>query len=508
MHGSDMVGLNRMSLDVNAFRSDDLVKRRTRARRSYDYVSLVTDDRESQQLPPWNTYLYRLQQEAPKPFCVASQREVPNKPEFYGNEFHGNISRSGADSLLVEDGCYLVRKSERAADAFTLAIRFNGETKNFKLYYDGQHFVGEKRFDTVYDLVADGLIHFYIELRAADYIKQLSSESTYEESPYMAYNQCRMRHDKTLRVRPVGANRQPGTAGVTAVGKADGDVLDGANSLSQNEGLPDQQVDWSKYEKPHVFKVQNFNGLNWCELCANFMWGLIAQGVKCQDCGVQTHKKCSEKMPNDCQPDMKYIKRLYGVDLTTVTKASKQLLPVVVEKCVKEIEKRGLDQEGLYRLAGFHDDVEAIRVAFDKDGENTDISSSKYEDINTIASALKLYFRLLPIPLVTFEVYKPLLEIIKKDNLAEAEMVKQIKEVLISSPPAHFHALKYLTTHLIKVIENRSKTMMSSENLSIVFAPTLMRPFESNPIVSLMAAKFEQKVIEFILVHQREIFGR
>jgi hypothetical protein len=81
--------------------------------------------------------------------------------------------------------------------------RFNGETKNFKLYFDGQHFVGEKRFDTVYDLVADGLIHFYIELRAADYIKQLSSESTYEESPYMAYNQCRMRYDKTLRVRPL-----------------------------------------------------------------------------------------------------------------------------------------------------------------------------------------------------------------------------------------------------------------------------------------------------------------
>ena len=77
--------------------------------------------------------------------------------------------------------------------------RFNGETKNFKLYFDGQHFVGEKRFDTVYDLVADGLIHFYIELKAADYIKQLSNESTYEESPYMAYNQCRLRHDKTLR---------------------------------------------------------------------------------------------------------------------------------------------------------------------------------------------------------------------------------------------------------------------------------------------------------------------
>ena len=78
--------------------------------------------------------------------------------------------------------------------------------------------MGEKRFDTVYDLVADGLIHFYIELRAADYIKQLSNESTYEESPYMAY---RLRHDKTLRVRPVGTNRRHGISPTSDVG-ADG----------------------------------------------------------------------------------------------------------------------------------------------------------------------------------------------------------------------------------------------------------------------------------------------
>ena len=59
--------------------------------------------------------------------------------------------------------------------------------KNFKLYYDGKHYVGEKRFDTVQDLVADGLITFYLESKAADYIATLSSQSNYEESPYIAY---------------------------------------------------------------------------------------------------------------------------------------------------------------------------------------------------------------------------------------------------------------------------------------------------------------------------------
>lgn len=61
----------------------------------------------------------------------------------------------------------------------------------------------------------------------------------------------------------------------------------------------------------------------------------------CVDCGFQAHKKCSEKVPNDCMPDMKYVKRIFGGDLTTVVKAQKSLIPIVVEKCVKEIEARG-----------------------------------------------------------------------------------------------------------------------------------------------------------------------
>ena len=66
---------------------------------------------------------------------------------------------------------------------------FEGQTKNFKLFndVDGQHYVGEKRFDTVHDLVADGLIHFYVEAKASDYIAKLSNESNYAESPYLAY---------------------------------------------------------------------------------------------------------------------------------------------------------------------------------------------------------------------------------------------------------------------------------------------------------------------------------
>ena len=34
--------------------------------------------------------------------------------------------------------------------------------------------------------------------------------------------------------------------------------------------------------------------------------------------------------------------------------------------CIKEIEKRGLNSEGIYRVSGLRDEVEALRIAFDR----------------------------------------------------------------------------------------------------------------------------------------------
>ena len=51
---------------------------------------------------------------------------------------------------------------------------------------------------------------------------------------------------------------------------------------NENDMSVDLSADVTDLEKPHVFKTHNFIGLHWCDFCANFMWGLIAQGSKCQ----------------------------------------------------------------------------------------------------------------------------------------------------------------------------------------------------------------------------------
>ncbi|UYV84992.1 CHN1 [Cordylochernes scorpioides] len=265
-------------------------------------------------------------------------------------------------------------------------------------------------------------------------------------------------------------------------------------------------INVKEFEKPHQFKVHNFMGMTWCDFCGNFMWGLIAQGVRCEDCALSAHRRCSEKLPNDCCPDLKLLKRVFGADLTALVKAHNTIRPRVVDLCISEIEKRGLDAEGIYRVSGFSDDIDALRVAIDKDFDSVDISANVYEDINVIAGVLKLYFRLLPIPLITFEAYPNFMSAIKQATLQDK--VECTRLALNHLPPAHYQTLKFLVAHLNRVSQYHSKNLMTAHNLSTVFCPTLLRSSDGAPPSEQLAAWQQESVlIELLITHHNILFA-
>ncbi|XP_054944656.1 N-chimaerin isoform X2 [Physeter macrocephalus] len=392
-------------------------------------MALTLFDTDEYRPPVWKSYLYQLQQEAPHPRRITCTNEVENRPKYYGREFHGMISREAADQLLsVAEGSYLIRESQRQPGTYTLALRFGSQTRNFRLYYDGKHFVGEKRFESIHDLL-------------------------------------------TSLVRRA--------------------------TLKENEQIP-------KYEKVHNFKVHTFRGPHWCEYCANFMWGLIAQGVRCADCGLNVHKQCSKMVPNDCKPDLKHVKKVYSCDLTTLVKAHITKRPMVVDMCIREIESRGLNSEGLYRVSGFSDLIEDVKMAFDRDGEKADISVNMYEDINIITGALKLYFRDLPIPLITYDAYPKFIESAK--IMDPDEQLETLHEALKLLPPAHCETLRYLMAHLKRVTLHEKENLMNAENLGIVFGPTLMRSPELDAMAALNDIRYQRLVVELLIKNEDILF--
>ncbi|XP_010882850.1 beta-chimaerin isoform X1 [Esox lucius] len=453
--------------------------------------SSVSSDPEDYQPPIWKSYLYQLQQEAPRPKRITCPQEMENRPRYYGREFHGMISREYADELLGgAEGAYLIRESRRQPGTHTLALRFGHQTLNYRLFYDGKHFVGEKRFESVHDLVTDGLITLYIETKAAEYIAKMTTNPIYEHLGYTSLLKDKMTHRRG-RSEPRRVTFQRDDNKITT------------SPLVRHSALKDPEKQ-SSYDKIHNFKVHTFRGPHWCEYCANFMWGLIAQGVRCSDCGLNVHKQCSKLVPSDCQPDLRRIKKVFSCDLTTLVKAHNTTRPMVVDMCIKEIELRGLQSEGLYRVSGFSEHIEDVRLAFDRDGEKADISANVYNDINIIAGALKLYLRDLPIPVITFDVYSRFIQAAKIPN-PDARL-EAIHEGLLQLPPAHYETLRYLMRHLKKVTMFEKENFMNAENLGIVFGPTLMQPPEQNALATLNDMRHQKLIIQLLIEHEDVLF--
>ncbi|XP_045164698.1 protein kinase C delta type-like isoform X1 [Mercenaria mercenaria] len=68
---------------------------------------------------------------------------------------------------------------------------------------------------------------------------------------------------------------------------------------------------------PHKFKVNNYMSPTFCDHCGTLLYGLFRQGLKCQVCSVNCHKKCEKFMPNLCGVNQK----LFAEVLQTVKKS-------------------------------------------------------------------------------------------------------------------------------------------------------------------------------------------
>ncbi|XP_077083666.1 protein kinase D4 isoform X1 [Siphateles boraxobius] len=55
----------------------------------------------------------------------------------------------------------------------------------------------------------------------------------------------------------------------------------------------------TKY-RPHSLVVQSYRTPTFCHYCGEMLWGLVRQGLKCEGCGLDFHKRCAFKLPNDC----------------------------------------------------------------------------------------------------------------------------------------------------------------------------------------------------------------
>lgn len=166
--------------------------------------------------------------------------------------------------------------------------------------------------------------------------------------------------------------------------------------------------------------------------------------------------------------------------------------------------------EGVFRLSANAAVVEELVGRFDR-GEPVDFdaplvlttSSGKSPaviDAHVVAGLLKRWFRELPEPLCTTEMYDMWMAAASIKD--EPTKLQQVKKVLSFVPLSNQILIKYLASFLRSFAVFADETKMTSKNLSICFAPNLLRApdtigladqMEESPIATGLLIMFIEK---------------
>ncbi|XP_021260695.1 rho GTPase-activating protein SYDE2 [Numida meleagris] len=175
---------------------------------------------------------------------------------------------------------------------------------------------------------------------------------------------------------------------------------------------------------------------------------------------------------------------MFGVDARKVVEKENAglMVPLLIQKCVMEIEKRGCQVVGLYRLCGSAAVKKELREAFERDSKAVTLSESQYPDINVITGVLKDYLRELPSPLITKQLYEAVVDAMVKNPLKMAATgcendpsdSEHTAALLDCLPDVEKATLKMLLDHLKLVASYHEVNKMTCQNLAVCFGPVLL----------------------------------
>uniref|UniRef100_A0A4X2M5F1 Rho GTPase activating protein 32 n=1 Tax=Vombatus ursinus TaxID=29139 RepID=A0A4X2M5F1_VOMUR len=201
--------------------------------------------------------------------------------------------------------------------------------------------------------------------------------------------------------------------------------------------------------------------------------------------------------------------RVFGCDLGEHLLNSGFEVPQVLQSCTAFIERYGI-VDGIYRLSGVASNIQRLRHEFDSE-HIPDLTKEPYvQDIHSVGSLCKLYFRELPNPLLTYQLYEKFSDAVSAAT--DEERLIKIHDVIQQLPPPHYRTLEFLMRHLSLLADYCSITNMHAKNLAIVWAPNLLRSkqIESacfSGTAAFMEVRIQSVVVEFILNHVDVLFS-
>ncbi|XP_065213470.1 rho GTPase-activating protein 17-like isoform X2 [Planococcus citri] len=177
-------------------------------------------------------------------------------------------------------------------------------------------------------------------------------------------------------------------------------------------------------------------------------------------------------------PDVKssidngHLKPVFKTSLDEHLRSTGRKIAYPLELCVCVLSELGMEEEGLFRIAGGAGKVRRLKTGLDAKFMNLE-TALELRDCHVFADVLKKYFRELPEPLLTFRLYEEWLSAIKH-SADENEKLSALRTVLTKLPQTHYDNLRYLIKFLAKLSKNHEINKMTPQNIGIVIAPSLI----------------------------------
>ncbi|CAB4255516.1 similar to Saccharomyces cerevisiae YER155C BEM2 Rho GTPase activating protein (RhoGAP) involved in the control of cytoskeleton organization and cellular morphogenesis [Maudiozyma barnettii] len=168
--------------------------------------------------------------------------------------------------------------------------------------------------------------------------------------------------------------------------------------------------------------------------------------------------------------------KVFGVPLEDICAREGTVIPTIIIKLLEEIEFRGLDEVGLYRIPGSVGSINALKNAFDEEGATSNtftLEDDRWFEINAIAGCFKMYLRELPDSLFTNEKVSQFtqLALSRKSNEISFDVYKSNMTTLLNQlPVCYYQTMRRIVLHLNKVHQHVSTNRMDASNLAIVFS--------------------------------------
>ncbi|XP_020300532.1 rho GTPase-activating protein 44-like isoform X2 [Pseudomyrmex gracilis] len=188
------------------------------------------------------------------------------------------------------------------------------------------------------------------------------------------------------------------------------------------------------------------------------------------------------------------MKPVYGYPLEEHLRVTNRKIALPIQLCVSALLRLGIEEEGLFRIAGAASKSRRIKLSLDACCLTLG-TALEYKDPHVIAGALKSYLRELPEPLLTYKLYPEWMAAAKISN--SDTRLRALWEVLYKLPPANLENLRFLIKFLAVLTKNQDINKMTPQNIAIVIAPNLIwSPQEnSNTIVMNMSTANNSSLI-------------